>query len=79
MPDLLPMAYEKCVGFLLLRKNNALTIGRVTLLRGGLGVTLLIPRSPLFWGLFWEVQGTPVLLVLLGLWAWGVPAARAGA
>lgn len=34
MPDLLPMTYEKCVGFLLLPKHKTLTVGRVTLLLG---------------------------------------------
>lgn len=64
MPDLLPVTYEKCVGILLLPKHKALTVGRVNLLlRRG---SVLPPKSPLLWGLFWGVQGTPLLL---GMWA----------
>lgn len=36
MPGLLPVTYEKCVGFLLLPKHKALTVGRGNLLLGGL-------------------------------------------
>lgn len=68
MPDLLPVTYEKCVGILLLPKHKALTVGRVTLLLGRGSV--LPPKSPLLWGLFWGVQGTPLLL---GMQAWDVP------
>lgn len=75
MPDLLPVMCEKRVGFLLLPKHKTLTVGRVNLLLGPRG-DFAGPHVPTALGLVLGVQGTPVLLILLGMWPWDVPGSQ---